>query len=118
MNEDQIYAFQKDATLGHRPTWKSGVNPQVKLESAFSRFMHGDAAEAVHLRPIKERDRQALAFLDLEHPADLKKIKARYRAMVKKHHPDVNAGDAKAEAAFKKVVQAYEHLLKHYVKEG
>lgn len=118
MNEDQIYAFQKDATLGHRPTWKSGVNPQAKLESAFNRFMHGDVIEAMQIKPINERDRQALALLDLEHPADLKQVKTRYRAMVKKHHPDVNAGNAKAEAAFKKIVQAYEHLLKHYLKEA
>jgi len=117
MNEDQIYAFQKDATLGHRPTWKSGVHPGEKLEAAFQRFMHGEAAASVMVAPIKPKDKQALALLDLEHPSDKKAIKARYRAMVKKHHPDVNGGDEKAEAAFKRIVQAYEHLLKHYLKE-
>ena len=117
MSEDQIYAFQKDATLGHRPTWKSGVNPGERLEAAFQRFMHGDAPAAAMAAPIKARDRQALAVLDLEHPVDKKALKARYRAMVKKHHPDMNGGDAKAEAAFKRIVQAYEYLIKHYLRE-
>jgi DnaJ-domain-containing protein 1 len=118
MSEDQIYAFQKDATLGHRPTWKSGINPGQKLEDALHRFFTGDKATIVAaLNPINGKDKQALALLDLEHPADKKTIKTRYRAMVKKHHPDVNSGNSKAEEAFKKVVQAYEHLLKHYLRD-
>ena len=37
-------------------------------------------------------------------------IKKAYRAMARKHHPDVNPGDKKAEARFKEAQQAYEVL--------
>lgn len=120
MNEEQIYAFQKDAVLGHRPTWKSDINPQHlerKLDEALHRFFGGKPTpeQLATLKPINGKDKQALAVLDLEHPVDSKGIKKQYRALVKKHHPDVNRGDVKAADTFKKLTDAYNHLLKHYV---
>src|SRR5947199_5529300 len=37
-------------------------------------------------------------------------IKKAYRSMARKHHPDVNPGDKKAEAKFKEAQQAYDVL--------
>src|SRR5262245_34872492 len=37
-------------------------------------------------------------------------IKKAYRALARKHHPDVNPGDKKAEAHFKEAQQAYDIL--------
>jgi DnaJ-class molecular chaperone len=39
-----------------------------------------------------------------------KEIKAAYRRLARKYHPDVNQGDAKAEARFKEVNEAHEVL--------
>src|SRR5260221_10893535 len=39
-----------------------------------------------------------------------KEIKQAYRKMARKHHPDVNQGDASAEGRFKEVSEAYEVL--------
>jgi hypothetical protein len=118
MNEDQIYAFQKDATLGHRPTWKSGTGaPPLEhaLEEALRGFWNGEKATQTKLvKPIKARDKDALALLDLEHPVDKATIKKQYRALVKKTHPDVNKGSKQAEELFKKLAKAYDHLIKHY----
>ncbi len=118
MNEDQIYAFQKDAMLGHRPTWKSDIPGELehKLEDAIHRFMGGTPNPQLRTaKPINAKQKQALAVLDLEHPADKAALKKQYRALVKKHHPDVNRGDQKAADSFKKVTEAYDFLLKHYV---
>lgn len=42
--------------------------------------------------------------------ADEKEIKAAYRRLARKHHPDVNPGSREAEAAFKEVSEAYQVL--------
>ena len=120
MNEEQIYAFQKDAVLGHRPTWKSDINPahlEQKLDEALHRFFGGKptSQQLASLKPINSKDKLALAVLDLEHPVDMKDIKKQYRVMAKKFHPDLNRGDEKAADTFKRLTEAYNHLLKHYI---
>lgn len=42
--------------------------------------------------------------------ADEKDIKAAYRRLARKHHPDVNPGSKESEAAFKEVSEAYQVL--------
>jgi curved DNA-binding protein len=48
--------------------------------------------------------------LGVKKDADAKQIKAAYRKLARKHHPDVNPGDEKAEARFKEVNEAHEVL--------
>src|SRR4249919_2362826 len=42
--------------------------------------------------------------------ASQKEIKAAYRKLARKHHPDVNQGDGNAEGRFKEINEAYEVL--------
>lgn len=48
--------------------------------------------------------------LGLEKGADETAIKKAYRSLAKKYHPDMNPGDAEAEAKFKEVNEAYDVL--------
>ncbi len=48
--------------------------------------------------------------LGLKRDASQKEIKAAYRRLARKHHPDVNPGDKAAEARFKEINRAYEVL--------
>lgn len=48
--------------------------------------------------------------LGVPRTASVEQIRARYRKLARKHHPDVNPGDAAAEDTFKKVAAAYEVL--------
>jgi len=48
--------------------------------------------------------------LGLKKEASQKEIKAAYRRLARKHHPDVNPGDRSAEGRFKEINQAFEVL--------
>lgn len=48
--------------------------------------------------------------LGVDHGADNKEIKAKYRKLALKYHPDRNQGDKQAEEKFKEAAEAYEVL--------
>lgn len=48
--------------------------------------------------------------LGVAETATKSEIKKAYRKLAKKHHPDKNPGDTKAEQKFKEVTEAYETL--------
>jgi len=116
MSQDEIEAFQKDATTGHRPTWRineAARHSTDKLRTAFDRFMdHPSAVRAAP--PINPRDRKALSDLDLDHPSTRDEIKSRYKKLVKQYHPDANPDDQRAEERFKQITVSYKHLLQSY----
>ena len=61
---------------------------------------------------------EALAIMGLEPPVDLEKVKARYKALAKKYHPDLNRDNPDAEELLKKINMAYTVLKLAYQKFG
>ena len=57
---------------------------------------------------------QALAVFEIEPPFTPVRLKARYKALVKLHHPDAHGGDKVAEEKLKIVNQAYATLKASY----
>jgi curved DNA-binding protein CbpA len=49
----------------------------------------------------------AMDTLHLPHNSTLIEIKARYKELVKRFHPDANGGDRGAEERLKQVIKAY-----------
>ncbi|HEY2446336.1 MAG TPA: J domain-containing protein [Rhizomicrobium sp.] len=120
MNEAEIDAFRIDAVTGHRPTWPLGRRAaRMHCTQGFRSYRDGhaildgesiDAASTEQSRPARPLTRhQALALdvLNLEAGASLHQIKARYKELVKRFHPDANGGDRGAEERLKRVIQAY-----------
>ena len=52
----------------------------------------------------------AYSLLGLEPTATLGEVKRHYRALAKRHHPDLNPGDPEASKKFQELVFAYEVL--------
>ncbi len=113
MSEDEVERERRADTVWHRPSWPFGKMPAAEIDDplgllgkAFSRKT--SAAPAHVLTP---EDRRALSVLNLEMPTDRAEIKQRYKELVKKHHPDVNGGNRKAEEKLKAINQAYSQLM-------
>jgi hypothetical protein len=117
MSEREIESFRNDAVIGHRPTWPLGKRA-ARLHNTLRDFDfdHAFGAETEHKEPQTPRrpERQvtrlqltAFDTLNLEPSATLNEIKARYKELVKRFHPDANGGDRGAEERLKQVIKAY-----------
>jgi len=130
MSEDAIAKYQKDDITGHRPTWKMGsIGGQRAArrkraefreagwaaEDPFSLFGDGGrpgghARPAAEGRKILNAQRRALDALGLEGDPSRADIKARFKQLVKRHHPDANGGDRGFEERLREIIQAYNYL--------
>ena len=61
-------------------------------------------------RTVRNAERKALHELGLEDGADRVEIKARFKVLVKRHHPDANGGDRATEDKLREIIQAYNYL--------
>ena len=55
-------------------------------------------------------ERKAFDTLGLEIDATATEIKARFKELVKRHHPDANGGDRSTEDRLREIIQAYNYL--------
>jgi hypothetical protein len=129
MPDEAVTAYQKGAATGHRPTWTMGVNPWSQkrsedrahgagptVDDTFGMFddRHGfrrpEAKPAPEGRRLKILERRALETLDLPETAIGSEIKARYKTLVKRLHPDANGGDRSSEDKLRGIIQAYNTL--------
>jgi hypothetical protein len=126
MPEDDIQAWQKDSLTGHRPTWTMGVNKtgSSRPQSDHPRYANWNFADPFNLfgkdqarpepqkpsRTLKKVEQNALIELGLDEGATAEEIKARFKMLVKRLHPDANGGDRGTEDKLRAVIQAYNYL--------
>ena len=55
-------------------------------------------------------ERKAFDTLGLEIDATAEALKARYKELVKRLHPDANGGDRGSEDRLRQIIQAYQYL--------
>jgi hypothetical protein len=104
-----------------RPTWPlgrlGGFNP---FESEYVRdplgVLRDTPLHKARREPPKKRDeppaelRAALDVLGLTWPLDAAALRARYKELAKRFHPDANGGDRQAEERLKDINRAYSLL--------
>lgn len=126
MDDEETRAYQRDALTGHRPTWRMGVNAKAAGAPAWSDIdpraaararaearRAGRAAAGGPRRPkLKPLEARAFDTLGLAHGAGEAEIKARYKDLVKRLHPDANGGDRMFEDRLREIIQAYGLLKK------
>jgi DnaJ-domain-containing protein 1 len=116
----------RSAATWDRPTWKLG-SLGAKLSRAHIHdpfgFAEGTAFDQ-HAKDKREEKAQAahpgaappaarakaLKIFDMTAPTTLDALRLRYKALVKKHHPDANGGSAEAETRMKVINEAYQTL--------
>jgi curved DNA-binding protein CbpA len=131
--DDDVVAQQKSDATGNRPTWFVGVNSWARNRTgkrggrSGSGYAHrfdtqdpfglfgetapgGSKPGAAPRRPLKRLERKALRQLSLDDSATKADIKARFKDLVKRLHPDHNNGDRSSEDKLREVIQAYNYL--------
>src|SRR6266403_1448360 len=93
MNADAVARYQKDALTG-RGRWRPGPKTEAKVET----------------RKVFNAERKALQVMGLGSDATLETVKAKYKALVKQHHPDANGGDRSTEDRLIEIIKAYNYL--------
>jgi hypothetical protein len=129
MSDDAVARYQKEAITGHRPTWKLGVNgrksngadgfgadgrgasdPLGVLSEIGMGPWRPEGERAPERRMVRNAERKALHALGLETDANATDIKAKFKVLVKRHHPDANGGDRSCEDRLREIIQAYNYL--------
>ena len=59
---------------------------------------------------VRNAERKAFDVLGLEADATAQDVKTRFKALVKRHHPDANGGDRSSEDKLREIIQAYKYL--------
>jgi DnaJ-like protein len=117
MDNVDVEKFREEAMFGHRPTWPMGKRTaRARNGQGPAHFHDGHAVlddeddNGQPRRPERQLTRLQIMSMDtlqLPHNATLIEIKARYKELVKRFHPDANGGDRGAEERLKQVIKAY-----------
>lgn len=124
MSPEAMASYQRDAAVGHRPTWAVGQieaarwrrpsDDPSRFGDPFGIFGGRANPSARAAEPQKPRHgiaaKKALDQLGLDESADAETIRSRYKNMVKRLHPDANGGDRSLEDKLREIIRAYNYL--------
>ena len=117
MSQDEIEDFLKSDLTWHRPTQKFASSDNFfnilwnnALSDKFNFFKQEKTANGFAVRKLSEKDKDAFRIMELELNVDWLIIQKKFKTLVKKFHPDRNAGNKRFEDKLKKITLAYSHL--------
>ena len=117
MRQNEIEDFLKSDLTWHRPTQEFGSSDNFfnilwnnALNDKFVFFKQEKITNGLGDRKLNEKDKDAFIIMGLELNASWPIIQKKFKTLVKKFHPDRNAGNKKFEDQLKKITLAYSHL--------
>ena len=121
MSDQQIYEFIKSDMTWHKPTqsfsssdnffktlWKSALKDEIDKIKFTKDFNHIKEFKFNH------NDIKAFSVLGISIGLKWKKVQEKFKKLVKKFHPDMNAGNKKYEDKLKVITLAYTQLKNTY----
>ena len=117
MSQKEIENFLKSDITWHKPTQKFGSNDNFfnilwnnALSDKFNFFKQEKKHVYLNRNKLTEKDKGAFKIMGLDFDSDWPKIQKKFKTLVKKFHPDRNAGSKEFEDKLKKITLAYSHL--------
>ena len=121
MNDDQIMDFLKSDMTWHKPTqnfsssdnffkvlWNDTLKDEMDKDKFKSDYNHMSKFKFDH------KDIKAFSVLGVSVGLKWQKIQEKFKALVKRFHPDINAGNKKYEEKLKLITLAYTQLKNTY----
>ena len=130
MSDTDVMTWQRRSVTGHRPTWPLGARVP---HNGRHQEAQAEQGERVHdpfdvmgggaerngkarsgrerpQRPVRSTDLKSLHSMGLDETATPDQVKAQYKTLVKRLHPDANGGSRANEDKLREIIQAYGRL--------
>ena len=121
MSSQEVCNFLKSDMTWHKPTqsfsspdnffnilWKNTLNEEGSI------LKNEYGKKIISKINFSDKDREAFKIIELEVGTKWDKIQNQFKKLVKKYHPDMNAGNKKFEEKLKIVTLAYTQLKLTY----
>jgi len=118
LGPDDMEIEYRSAATWDRPTWKMGERqapgrPWQNIVDPFDLYRHKpdeDGAPGAETAAVSAEVSNAQRALGLTGSPSLDELKARYKELVKRYHPDTNGGSTASEDRMKTINAAYQTL--------
>lgn len=130
MSQSEIERSMSRTATWDRPTWRStqaGYNEEKLRQRIYEKFTGGEdvfgdiggesgegSKAKVNVEAIPHPAIEALATMGLQPPVTWDDVRARYKTLAKRYHPDVTGDDKDAEERLKKINLSYSILKLSY----
>ncbi|EKE09897.1 MAG: DnaJ-like protein molecular chaperone [uncultured bacterium] len=112
MSPGEIEASRISDVTWNRPSWPVGGWRGLLDKLSSTEDVEFFLRSSTKPPPSVSKDvKRALSVLNLSLPLTMEVLKKHYKKLAKKHHPDLNPNDVKAEERLKTINEAY-HILK------
>ena len=121
MSDQQIYEWLKSDMVWHKPTQSFSSSDNFfkvlwnnALKDEFDKSIFKSQFNNMNKFKFNSNDIKAFSILGVSVGLQWIKIHERFKKLVKKFHPDINAGDKKYEDKLKIITLAYTQLKNTY----